>query len=224
MRFFSNNSRPGYTLAEMLIVVGILIMLLASAIRGLINSQSAFIFNNAVTQVALLVREARSLAITGKAQVDYTDYDRDEMAANPDSDDTVTPANYGVFFEDNAMGTPDKLVLFVDIHKGESAVQPEAGTYNAAPATFGAFEEGKDVKLAEFEINGDLNLVLEPMGTDTVLFSPIFADTTFDSALGPGDDFFIFGVEEIDGFLRKRCFKIHPIAGVPEEAEDSECP
>lgn len=225
MRAYSQKSKLGYTLVEMVIVVGILIMLLSATIRGLINSQRAFIFNNAVTQVSTIVREARSLAVTGKAQIDYTDYDRDEAGPNPDSDDSVTPANYGIFFENNPVGKPDRIILFADINKGESVAQPEGGKYEAPPngTNFGVFVEGRDVKLAQFEINKSLDLVLNPPGTTTVLFSPIFADTTFYPPLGPSDVFFVFGVKEINGDQRKTCFKIHSVAGVPEVAETSEC-
>lgn len=193
--------------------------------RGLVNSQQSFIFNNSAERVIQLVREARSLAVTGKAQTDYTDADKDYGLANPDSGDYVTPAHYGVYF-DTTVGA-NKLVLFFDVNRGESVDQTEGFFDKPSAATgIGQFEAGKDVVLAEFSLDTTMSFILNPAGTNTVMFSPIFADTSFDAPLGV-TKIFVFGVKDTGGNIdRQRCYKIHLVAGVPEAADgtdDSAC-
>lgn len=214
--------RSGFTLAEFIVVIGILLLLFTLSMRGLVNSQKSFIFNNTAERVIQLVRESRSLAVTGKAQTDYTDADKDSDAANPDSSDYVTPAHYGVYFDTTAGA--NKLVLFFDVNRGESVDQTE-GVFNkpSAATGIGLFEAGKDVVLAEFSLDTTMNFILDPPATNTIMFSPIFADTSFDAALA-GTKVFIFGVQETGGTIdRKRCYKIHLVSGVPEVADDTEC-
>lgn len=190
--------------------------------RGLVNSQKSFLFNNTAERVIQLVRESRSLAVTGKAQRDYTDADKDYVPAGADSGDYVTPAHYGVYFDTTAGA--NKLVLFFDVNVGESVDQNE-GVFDmpSAATGIGQFEAGKDVVIAEFSLDPSMSFILDPATTNTIMFSPIFADTSFDVALG-GTKIFIFGVEETGGAVdRKRCYKIHLVSGVPEVADSTEC-
>lgn len=191
--------------------------------RGLVNSQKSFIFNNTAERVIQLVREARSLAVTGKAQADHTDADKDVDPDTTDPTDFVTPAHYGVYFDTTAGA--NKLVLFFDVNRGESVDQTE-GQFNkpSAATGIGQFEAGKDVVLAEFSLDTSMSFILDPPVTNTIMFSPIFADTSFYPALGVGTQIFIFGVQETGGTVdRKRCYKIHLVSGVPEVADDTEC-
>ena len=213
--------RPGFTLAEFIIVVGILLMLFTLSMRGLVNSQKSFLFNNTAEKVIQMVREARSLAVTGKAQTDYTDADKDRTLPNPDLGDYVTPAHYGVYFD--TASSPQKLVMFFDVNAGEASDQTE-GVYDppSAATGIGKFEDGKDVILAEFSLDENMSFILNPAGTNTVMFSPIFADTSFDAPLA-GTKIFIFGVKETGGTVnRQRCYKIHLVAGVPEVADSTD--
>lgn len=205
-------------------VIAILLLLFTLSMRGLVNSQRSFLFNNTAERIIQMVRESRSLAVTGKAQPDYTDADKD-VVASTDPGDFVTPAHYGVHFD--TASSPQKLVMFFDVNLGESSDQNE-GVYDppSAIAGIGDFEDGKDVKLAEFTLDDSMSFILAPAGTNTVMFSPIFADTSFDAPLA-GTKIFIFGVEDTGGTIdRKRCYKIHIVAGVPEVADstdDSSC-
>jgi type II secretory pathway pseudopilin PulG len=219
--------KSGFTLAEFIIVIGILLLLFTLSMRGLVNSQKSFLFNNTAERVIQLVREARSLAVTGKAQPDYTDADKDS-ALSTDPNDYVTPAHYGVFFDTTAGA--NKLILFFDVNVGESTggdLQTE-GIFDAPSAAtgIGQFEAGKDVELAEFALDPSMSFILTPATTNTVMFNPIFADTSFQAALS-GTKIFVFGVKETGGTVdRKRCYKIHLVAGVPEIADstdDSAC-
>ncbi|HLG26006.1 MAG TPA: type II secretion system protein [Candidatus Gracilibacteria bacterium] len=220
----SHAARAGFTLAELLIVITLIVLLMAAALRGMVNSQRTFIFNGASQQVSSLVREARSLAVTGKAQQDYTDYDQDGCfdgvinshtdPACPSEPDYVTPAHYGIFFN-SADGT---ATLFADLHG--SGIE---GVYNPpVPATtpIGTFIAGYDLKLAIYTLPPSLDYILDPAATTTIMYSPIFADTDFDADLGISDEFFVFGVKETEGTaLSKRCFAIHPVAGVAETTD-----
>lgn len=214
--------KKGFTLAELITVIGLMMLIFALSIRGLVNSQQSFVFQNSVEQVVQLVREARSLAVTGKAQPDYTDSDRDGLTTN----DYTAPAHYGIYFQQASGGNPAKVTLFVDLSKGALDSVQNEGIYNAPGSTigFGAYDAGKDVKLAEFELDDSLDLVLKPTAIKSVLFNPLFADTSFEGLLGT-EKFFYFGVKETATGGRERCFKIHPIAGVPEVVTNvTECP
>ena len=220
------KDKNGFTLAELIIVIGLLMLIFALSIRGLVNSQQSFIFQNSVEQVVQLVREARSLAVTGKAQPDFTDSDRDGASNVTVPPDYVAPAHYGVYFQKASGSTPAKITLFVDLSKGALDSVQNEGVYNAPGSSigFGAYDPatGKDVKLAEFTLDDSLDLVLKPSPTNTVMFNPLFADTTFNPALV--GNFFYFGVKEKATGGRERCYKIHPIAGVPEVVTDvTEC-
>lgn len=235
--------RGAYTLIELIVVMGLIILLTASAITGIIRSQRIFTFNAADQQVGSLVREARSLAVTGKSIIDYTDYDQDDcknagnhgpsctMAAT--EDDKVTPAHYGVHF-DTAANT---ITLFADMH-----LSGTEGVYDGTPAGFGEYNimGTEDIKIAEYELVPTLDLLAIGQNTasgtttptNTVMYSPIFADTAFSNDavsvdLMTGNQFFVFGIRENTGpALRDRCFAIHPISGVPEttNATGESCP
>lgn len=218
----------------------LVVLLSAAALTGLFRSQRTFTFNGADQQVGALMREARSLAVTGKSVVDYTDYDQDNCknAGNHDvgctlgatEDDRVTPANYGIHF-DAGTGT---MTLFADMH-----LSGTEGQYDA-PVGFG-YEVGKDLKISEYTVPATLDLLVARYDTsgptistdiDTVMFSPLFADTSFyDPVAGaPVDltgEFFVFGLRE-NAYSNNRdhCLAIHPIAGVAEttDATGTACP
>lgn len=224
----------GYTLVELLIVIGITVLLLSLTIAGMGNSQKSFLFSNAYEKVIQVVREARSNAVTGKATLDYNDYDGDtytNTVLQPDgAPDYVTPAAYGVDF-DIATG---KVTAFADLHKSATDAGQKEGVYDAptsgSPAVFqlNKYIAGKDLALAQFTIAAPLKLVLavtSPVTTrQQIFFTPIFADVTIVPALTSPNKFFIFGVSEGSATGRYRCGKIHPIAGVPEVATPVECP
>jgi len=213
----------GFTLVELMLVMLVTIILFGAAVSGMIRSQRTFTFNSASLQISELVREARSFAVTGKAQLDYTDYDNDgcktvgvdgathdtECAAKS-VDDYVTPANYGVYFGLEGHGEAI-VILFADLHGGvEGKVDKPSST------TPLVYESGKDLVLKVFEVPKSLELVLYPLtGVQTeysIFYSPIFAD--FNHEGDDPDPFFIYGLKEKNGDV-SRCFAIHPVSGVP---------
>lgn len=216
--------KGGFTLVELLMVMMMVILLSAAALNGIIRSQRTFTFNGTDQQVGAMVREARSLAVTGKAILDYTDYDQDML---DDSDnDYVTPAHYGVHF-DPATGI---MTLFADLHGSGTE-----GEYDAPTGGFQVFNMGEDLKIAEYTLPSTLDLLVEGSGgaaVDTIMFSPLFADTTFYDSASMMDvdltgEFFVFGIRENDQASPfERCLAIHPIAGVAEttDATGTACP
>lgn len=226
-----SKSRKAFTLAEILIVIALIILITTITLNGMVNSQKLFIFTNAYEHVMAMVREARSLALTGKAQPDYTDYDNDgcyekghqpvAVPPCPADGDFVTPAHYGVYFD----MTPDanKVVLFWDVHKLDN--NPE-GVYVKPDSTKPLGET--DVNLEVIDLPKELQLVTSPEENGSgvaIFYSPVFADASFDPALDPvqNQKFFIFGVQETGANARKRCSKIHPLAGIPESTTTEEC-
>lgn len=230
--------RSGFTLVELLLVSILIIFLSASAVLGILRSQRAFRFNSAFQQVGSMVREARSLAVTGRAVIDYTDYDLDgcRNAGNHDAgctmaageDDKVTPAHYGIHFNPSNR----TLTLFADMHGSGTE-----GQFDGTPMGALVFAPGQDMKIAEYTIDPTLDLLVEGSGgmlVDTVMYSPIFADTAFYDSVGgssvdlmPTSEFFVFGIREnIPPAFRDACLAIHPIAGVAEttDATSTNCP
>ena len=212
--------RKGYTLIELIIVMAIVVFLLSVGLGGMINSQRQLTFLTAYERVLQTVRDARSLALAGKAMPDYTDYDQDGLKDT----DLVTPANYGVHFDkDNK-----EIVMFADIHKTALDSGQTEGKYQVQGGQKPyEYKNSKDVILSVYKLDGNFILVLAGMdlvsGPADIFFSPIFADTTFDPQLSSGKSFFIFGVSERTAAGRHKCSKIHPVAGVPENASDTEC-
>jgi len=224
-----HSARAGFTLIELIVATMLIIFLTAATISGLVRSQRTFTFNGADQQVGSLVRQARSLAVTGKAVPDFYDYDGDGL--RDDVGDFVTPANYGVYF-DSATNT---LTLFADLHAYSGGGLTE-GVYDepSSGGGIGQYELNKDLKLAEYVVPPTLSLLSkanDASGVNTVMYSPIFADTAFANDMSVVDLksdglFFIFGLREKPPFARENCFAIHPIAGVPETtaATGTSCP
>lgn len=226
-------TRNGYTLVELIVVVMLIMVLTAAALAGIIRSQRVFRFNAADQQVGAMVREARSLAVTGKAVIDYDDYDNDgcRNAGSHDpgcglgaaQDDYVTPAHYGVHFDT----TNNMLIVFADMHDSATV-----GGYDNS-GDFLEYIPGRDMRIAEYEVDPALDLLVEgSTGTaaNTVMYSPLYADTMFSDDTTGVDltgEFFVFGIRENEGtILRENCLAIHPIAGVPEttDATGAACP
>jgi len=213
------RSLKAYTLIELIIVLAITVILLFIGIGGLLSGQKQFNYQANYERTLQLVRDARSLALNGKAFSDYTDYDRDGLKT--EDGELMTPANVGVDFDTTA-GVMT-VTMFADLHKSDDDTAQNEGVYNPPdPFAFYTYTPGKDVALEQYTINNTLTLLLSG-GARTIFFSPIFADVKFDPALTSGNKFFIFGVKETTG-TRKGCAKIHPVAGVPEVASETECP
>jgi len=225
-----NKMRPGFTLTEMILVVALTLFLLTVTVQGFVNSASQFSYTNVVERIESLFRTARSLAISGKAQIDYIDFDKDECmdaASTPSApcsgDDYVTPAHYGVNLNKttDVMGVDTyTMTLFADNH---STVTPGEGAYN--PGT-GDYSAGNDIILEQFVIPKGMLLIIPQAngsttpgsGTNaTIFFSPVFADISSDIIIPPATPFFRFGASQLSGtILRKRCSQIHLLAGISE--------
>ncbi len=219
---FKYGDKSAYTLAELLLVMMLIVMLSSVAIGSILRTQATFQFNAATQAVFSIVREARSFAVTGKAQIDYTDYDGDGCRGGTgypgyehlgtctlalDTPDYVTPANYGVYFD----AGNKKLTMFADMHGSTE------GVYDAPTASgLMVYEDDMDMHLAEYELPEVYQFFLFPVTTTTVLFSPIFADATFSDPMVASRYFFVFGVEAVSG-ARKSCMAIQRVAGIPEE-------
>lgn len=217
----NNHQLTGFTLIELVVVITLIIILFAAGITGLITSQRSFIFNNAYQQVISMVREARSLAVSAKAQPDYTDYDQDglDYQTTPQNGgpDQVTPAHYGVYINT----AENTITLFADTHKSNSSTQQE-GIYDPPPPNqpLQTYSSGHDVKLAEYTLPEDMKFIVNPSDEATILYTPLFADTVWQGSGAMNTPFYVFGIEEIKGLtFRKRCFAIHPVSGVPETTQ-----
>lgn len=216
--------KAGFTLVELILVMMVTVILAASALTGMIRSQKNFAFNGTYQRVTSMVQEVRSLAVTGKAQIDYEDYDHDECknagqhgggcSLLGTENDYITPANYGIYFDTDTR----TMTMFADMHGST------VGGFDDAGLDIGEWLGGQDIKLAEYTLSEGYNFVLYSSGgANTVMYSPIFADTTFadDSVVVDIDDFFVFGIEELPappGF-RIRCMALHRVSGVAETVE-----
>ncbi len=225
----------GFTLAELILVVALTLFLLTVTVQGFVNSASQFTFSNASERVQEMIRSARSLAISGKAQLDYTDFDKDgcfddsslnvspcDSSAPPDY---VTPANYGINFSKTTPGGVDTytVTLFADLHANPSCASGcgQEGVYDSGSG-LADYRNGKDVILDQYVLPNGIVFAFPGTGNNdaTIFYSPIFADASFKvgtSPVLPEDPFFTFGVSQMQGtILRKRCYEIHKLAGISE--------
>ncbi len=247
-RSFFTIVRPGFTLAEMILVIALTLFLMTVTAQGFANSASQFSFVNVDQRVQDMILSARSLAISGKAQIDYTDFDKDgckDAVTTPSlpclGDDYVTPANYGVDFRDTAdvSGNHTYTVTeFADNHVPNPCAAPPCGLegqfdYKPTP-TLADYQHGYDIQLDQYVLTPGTKLII-PGGPaaasttveSTILFSPIFADASFNPPLSPADDpFFKFGVSQSSGttMIRKRCYQIHKLAGISDPVTTSTNP
>lgn len=219
------NKQRGFTLAELMLVVMMMMVLFGAAVTSFVNSQRLFVFNGAFQQLGLITRQARSLALTGQAQIDYNDYDRDGCknggnhedacdwkTSEPDKNDYTTPLNYGVHFEPDANGGGE-IVLFADMYGSNEGAYDIAGNQK-----LGEHVDDKDIIVVRYEVPESLLLVLNPGTSKTITYSPIFADTNL---VGSGTAFFVFGLKEGNSASpRTACYTIHPLSGVVERAAD----
>lgn len=228
----SKHNFPAFTLAEMILVVALTLFLLVVTVQGFVNSASQFGFANAAEKVQEMIRQARSLAISGKAQPDYTDFNGDGCfdSTNPANDpvscaggDVVTPAHYGVNFSNN--GGVYTVTLFVDNHS-----PADEGAYSKG-ANVTDYRNGKDIILETYELPSGMQMVIPQQANGstnpgngasaTIFFLPIFADISSDVSIPSADPFFRFGISATFGdIVRKRCSQIHMLAGISEPMND----
>lgn len=230
--------RQAFTLVELVIVLGITAILALIVLGGLLNSQSQQVFNNKFEEVLALVKEARSLAITGKGELDYTDADKDGIyddhcdtppAPSPcTSPDFATPANYGVNF--STLGATGQIKLFADIYP--PAVSPlgskdsfEEGIKNTD------YQSGKDLVFKKITLPNTYELSVfkksqennpPALSSISFFFSPLYADLKFQGSTFINEmPMLIIRMKETSGVHRCREITIHQMAGVPEV---SNCP
>jgi|GEM_PF-1843778 len=235
----SQDSRSGFTLIEMILVVAITLFLLVATVQGFANSSAQFGFGNASVRVEELVRQARSLAISGKAQLDYANYAHKDAHCDgvPSASDPclATPAHYGVNFA--TVGTGYVVTLFVDNHTPSPCPVGACGVEGKFDAGSAAtdYANGFDIILDTYALPSGMKFIIPNTdGTTnpgcttspcsaTIFYSPVFADVTSDltdlppTTPLPTDPFFRFGISQTSGTLsRKHCSEIHILAGVSE--------
>lgn len=201
----------GFTLIELLIVLGILVVVIGISFSSLTRSQSVQVFNNNFEKIFSLAGNARSLAISGKGQLDYTDYDTDTFNHLSSPSDYVTPANYGIRLDRNA-GSKN-VILFADINPPTSG-GGQKGIYNSGTNYIG----GDDLVLDSLTLPDNMNLEIEDAGgikaNGTMFFSPNYADISFDGL--NASPFLVIRLKETSpGNLCKQ-IRIHKLAGIPE--------
>jgi len=209
-----------FTLVEIILVVALTLFLMTVTVQGLVNSSAQFSFNNESEKIQEILRMARSLAISGKAQPDYTDYNKnlcfdkgyDENPMSCVDGDFVTPAHYGVQFY-KTVDTGDAITFFIDNHSPNPA---DEGRFNPYDNTVESYRKGYDIILETYKLPPSMSLIL-PSGNGAIYFSPVFADVSTDFSLGAYYPFFIFGISQKQGdVVRKRCSEIHILAGISE--------
>jgi len=212
--------KPGYTLVELMIVLVIIVVFAAIAMASMVRQQDQQLFNNQFESILSMINNARSQAITGKGQLDYTDFDHDGCQAL-DCTDFVTPANYGVHFDSKMDPSTENVVMFADMNPTEA--HPEyKGTYNPEPAA--ALTEGGDLKLGNIiNLGTDFCLRIEDNNppsansSGSIFFSPNYADISFEGYQVTSDKPFLL-IRLHDNTAANRCkqIRIHQLAGIPE--------
>ena len=219
MKIIKKQTYEGFSLAEMILVITLTVFLMVVTVQSFGNSTTQFAFGNDNEKVLTMINFARSLAISGKAQLDYTDYNKDgckDTVVLPacSEADYVTPANYGVNFNT----TTNTVTLFADTHTGSDPADKE-GKFDPCTGAVD-YSKGCDIILDTYTLTASQLVLFPPAITPavtsaTVFYSPIFADITFDQTL-PKDPFFTFELLQSGNTPRTRCVQIHKVAGIPE--------
>jgi len=212
-KYFPAAKKRAFTLIEILIVMALMIMLAAAGFTSLMSSQRTITYLNTDEKILSLFRNVRTYAVTGRAVHDSSDYDSDT-----DTNEWVTPANYGINFSTSPTTGATKVSLFADMRDRTTPLNE--GTYNA-PSDF-PYEPGKDLLQLTYDVDASIKVkwycnVLNPH-PNTIFFSPIYADVKFDSSVATDctpNNLFYFGICQATTNAKK-CYGIHPIAGNPE--------
>lgn len=213
----------GFTLVEMLVVLAIIGIMTTIALNSLIISNRQQLFLNQFEEIFSVINNARSLAISGRGELDYVDYDQDGCnytGASPCTNgaDYVTPANYGVRFDSTGTG---RVRLFADMQVPLTGATGNELQYDDGTT----YTTGHDLVLRDVVVdsrfqmevfygNGSLTQDTLPAA---IFYSPLYADIKFqDVAVDESNPFFVVRLREITGVQRCRQIKIHQLAGVPE--------
>jgi len=206
--------RAGFTLIELVIVMGILVIVLGLSMSSMLQSQSVQVFNNTFGKLFSLVNNARSLAITGKGQLDYTDYDRDTKNYLSSPADYVNPANYGVRF-DTAAGSVN-VRLFADINPPQSSGTGQKGRFDAG----GVYTTGDDLVLDSLTLPNKISLAVHDgsssQATPSIFYGMKYADMTFEGLnVNAGSPFIRIQLTD-QQTTTCRQIRIHKLSGIPE--------
>ncbi len=213
-------AKSGFTLIELMIVVAIVVIMTAITLGSLNRAQEQQVFNNNFEKLFSLINTARSLAISGKGQLDYTDFDndgcKDAVTQNCAAPDYVTPGNYGVYFDTSA--SPN-AVLFADINTPASEpISGHKGAYDHGTS----HSAGNDLDLDSMSLPSGMTMEMEdsvpqtPTTSGSIFFAPNYADISFsppalDTVVAP---FLILKLKQGDSFCKQ--IRIHRLAGIPE--------
>jgi prepilin-type N-terminal cleavage/methylation domain-containing protein len=208
------HNKKGFTLIELTIVTAVILAVVAISLTSLLQSQAFQVYNNNLTKLFSLINNARSQAITGKAGLDFTDFDNDALTNLTPTKDLVTPAHYGVRF--NTDSSP-QVLLFSDTHNpaGGAGVGKE-GQFNG-----GTLYSGGDDPVLDKLILAD-NVVLKVTDGDgnspansSIFFSPNYADITFENLTFSASPFLTITLSQNALGLCNQIV-IHRLAGIPE--------
>lgn len=221
-----STSQKGFTLIELLIVLGILVILTALTLASLTRSQEQQVFSNNFDQVYSMINSARSLAIAGKGQFDYVDYDNDgckntgsvPLGATCTVPDYVTPLNYGVYFN-NTSGGARNITVFADMNLPNAGATGHKQQYDIGTD----YALGADLDLNNLvipsgialEIQDDSSVAALPAGSaGAIFFSPNYADMNV-FGLNPNPYLLIRLKDKTNVNICKQ-IRIHKFAGIAE--------
>lgn len=213
--------KGGFTLVELLIVMTIIVVVAGLALSSIGSTTSLQVFNNNFEKIVSLLNNARSMAITGKGQLDYTDFDNDgctDSSIIPGSTcsypDYVTPANYGVHFD--TASANQSVSLFADINPPASGATGAKGRFD----TSGTYASGKDAVLGDIlTLPSNFTLEVSDGGTGVIstnpniFYSPDYADISLENVTATP---FLYIKLQYPQYSYCRLISIHKLAGVPE--------
>ncbi len=205
------KSQPGFTLIELVLVMLIIVIVVGLSMSSILQTQNIQVYNNTFGKLFSIVNNARSQAITGKGQIDFTDYDQDLSFT-----DYVTPANYGVRFD---TGGPTHVRLFADINPPpDGSGTGEAGSFDPDSV----YALGDDLVLDSLSLPSGITLeifdgaaIQAPKNPSSVFYSPNYADITYEGLVVDDTPFIKIQLTEESTSVCKQ-IKIHKLAGIPE--------
>jgi prepilin-type N-terminal cleavage/methylation domain-containing protein len=107
------NSKKGFTLIEIIVVIGIMLVITALTIFNSPKLNSGLALSNTAYELSLMIRDAQVSGLGSKLL---------------EVDDGISTLNQGVYFDKT---TPEKIILFADINKDNKyTVGEETEVYN----------------------------------------------------------------------------------------------
>lgn len=230
--------KKGFTLVEIVIVVGILMILFVIVTRGALDTTSQLKFNNILQEISNAIRSARADALTGVSVSDFTDFDEDKTyGLLPDGtcpgpsaeackeNDQVGAAGIGLLFDTSNL-TIDYLIDLHNKSEGE-LVKNEEDASLAYTQTADLINTAKslDFSIAGYEEYAFLLSTTASNETTKrqIIYTPPYGDVLLSDTSDEKLMIWVYKISE--GYEKSgKIISINKVSGIPEIIDPADLP